>query len=330
MKISIALATFNGGRYLREQLESFLMQTRHPDELIVCDDGSTDDTIVILNNFKQNAPFSVNIYENKKNLGHLLNFEKSIGLCNGDIIFLSDQDDVWFSDKIEQHEKVHRNSSDIWVVVNDQEITDSDLNSLHQTTLSRLKELGIDKDWLLAGCTMSFKASLKPILMPLPLDVFAGHDIWIGQFSQLCGAKKIIPVALQYYRRHDFNTSHSIVCDSMDNKYKSIFFNKKYWADPIPSYRQKMAEIRITQKRLELVKISIENNSLNSCVDIDKLQRTLSAKHTAFERRISTLSVKGYQRLKNCLFMLAEGDYAYMDGMKSFIKDLLRTNESKV
>ena len=96
MKASIALATYNGERYLQEQLNSFLHQTRLPDEIIACDDCSTDRTMDILESFAISALFAVYIYRNAINLGYTKNFERAISLCSGDVIFLSDQDDVWF------------------------------------------------------------------------------------------------------------------------------------------------------------------------------------------------------------------------------------------
>ena len=86
-KISVALCTYNGEIYLREQLESILEQTLPPDEIIICDDGSTDATIKILEEFRRKSFTSVKVYCNKENLGVSKNFEKAISLCSGDIIF---------------------------------------------------------------------------------------------------------------------------------------------------------------------------------------------------------------------------------------------------
>lgn len=94
------MCTYNGEAYLREQLNSFLAQTRLPDELIVCDDGSIDATVSILHSFKETAPFPVTIFVNERNLRVCKNFEKAISYCTGDIIALSDQDDIWLPEKL--------------------------------------------------------------------------------------------------------------------------------------------------------------------------------------------------------------------------------------
>src|SRR3989339_673267 len=100
MNISIAMCTYNGEKYIEQQLNSFLTQTILPNELVICDDCSKDKTIEILQEFSKKAKFPVRIYLNEKNLGSTKNFEKAIGLSKGDIIFCSDQDDVWHNQKI--------------------------------------------------------------------------------------------------------------------------------------------------------------------------------------------------------------------------------------
>ena len=94
MKVSIALATYNGEKYLREQLDSILSQSIQDFELVACDDCSTDSTLKILNEYAE-KDFRVKVFTNEKNLGFKKNFEKAIFLCSGDYIALSDQDDIW-------------------------------------------------------------------------------------------------------------------------------------------------------------------------------------------------------------------------------------------
>jgi len=98
--LSIALATYNGERYIGEQLDSILRQTRLPDELVVFDDASVDATQAIVLDFARHAPFPVRFQVNSVRLGSTRNFEMAIRACGGDIIFLCDQDDVWYPDKI--------------------------------------------------------------------------------------------------------------------------------------------------------------------------------------------------------------------------------------
>ena len=99
MMLSVALCTYNGAQFIRAQIESILRQTLPVDEIVVCDDGSTDNTLQIIESFCQETPTKIRIYRNETNLGVCANFQKAVNLCNGDIIFLSDQDDVWYSHK---------------------------------------------------------------------------------------------------------------------------------------------------------------------------------------------------------------------------------------
>ena len=99
LRISIAMSTYNGGKYLQEQLDSFLAQTSLPDELVITDDCSTDNTLEIIQAFAAMAPFEVRWEQNEKNLGYTGNFNQALMKTTGDLVFLSDQDDVWFPEK---------------------------------------------------------------------------------------------------------------------------------------------------------------------------------------------------------------------------------------
>jgi glycosyltransferase involved in cell wall biosynthesis len=99
-RISVAMATYNGARFIRQQLESFSRQTFLPSELIVCDDGSSDSTLSILSDFARSAPFPVVILKNPERLGHTANFLQAARMCEGDLIAFSDQDDEWLPQKL--------------------------------------------------------------------------------------------------------------------------------------------------------------------------------------------------------------------------------------
>ncbi len=98
--VSVALCTYNGEKYITKQIKSILEQSTSVDEIVICDDGSTDNTISIIEDIKQSSPTNIIIHRNKNNLGVCANFEFAISLCKGDIIFLSDQDDIWNPDKV--------------------------------------------------------------------------------------------------------------------------------------------------------------------------------------------------------------------------------------
>ena len=101
--ISVAMATFNGEPYIQEQLDSIYNQTRKVDEIIIVDDCSTDSTVRVIEQYiLSHKDIDIKLYKNEENLGYKKNFKKAISLCHGDYVFLSDQDDIWMTDKIEK------------------------------------------------------------------------------------------------------------------------------------------------------------------------------------------------------------------------------------
>src|SRR6267154_3101567 len=131
VKLSIAMCTYNGAAYLSEQFESLATQTRVPDELVVCDDSSTDNhTREMVAAFARRAPFAVRLFVNKQNLGSKRSFELAIRRCRGEIIFLCDQDDVWREDKLAVIERTFSSSPQTGLVFSDAELVDENLVKL--------------------------------------------------------------------------------------------------------------------------------------------------------------------------------------------------------
>src|SRR6476659_5222108 len=133
MILSIALCTYNGTAYLKEQLESIAAQTRTPDELVISDDQSTDDTLRLIEEFAGTAGFPVRLSINESNLGIAKNFEKAISLCRGDVNVLSDQDDVWHNDKLKSVEGIFEAKPQLSLVFSNAEIVDETLRGLDKT-----------------------------------------------------------------------------------------------------------------------------------------------------------------------------------------------------
>jgi len=215
-KISVALCTYNGEIYLREQLESILEQTLPPDEIIICDDGSTDATIKILEEFRRKSFTSVKVYCNKENLGVSKNFEKAISLCSGDIIFLSDQDDVWLPNKIEKICKVFETNPKCSYIFSDAYIVDKDLKSLGYTMFQSInfnksnrkqfyegKQLNILLGGnVVTGATLAFRSKMKNFIIPIPKIWL--HDAWIAIIGSILGEGYFIEEPLIYYRQHNY------------------------------------------------------------------------------------------------------------------------------
>lgn len=136
MTTSIALCTYNGEKYLKEQLDSVFAQSILADEIVICDDGSTDETLKILEDYQSRFPEILKIYQNETNLGFSKNFEKAIYLCTKDIIITSDQDDIWKKNKIEETLNFFAKNPDFEAVFNDLEIVDEQLKTLEPSYLN--------------------------------------------------------------------------------------------------------------------------------------------------------------------------------------------------
>lgn len=209
MRVSVAMCTYNGESYLQEQLDSFVRQSYRPHELIVCDDASTDSTADILRSFCTSAPFEVSVYENPKRVGYVRNFELAISRCRGDVIFLSDQDDVWFEKKIERHLEMFARAPESMAVINDAEITDAQLGTTGLTKIGQTRSSGSSPSNFVTGCCTSFRASLGDIIFPIPAE-YVTHDSWINRIGDALGRRVVLEEVLQYIRRHDENTSNEI------------------------------------------------------------------------------------------------------------------------
>jgi glycosyltransferase involved in cell wall biosynthesis len=219
--ISIAMATYNGESYLKDQLQSILSQTRTPDELIIFDDDSTDNSQKLIEAFARTAPFPVKLYRNEKRLGSTKNFEKAIRYCQGELIFLADQDDVWREDKLQKIATRFSEDAKIGLVFSDADLVDERLAPLgkrlwrtcefnrkaqqkfcHDRALDVLLRRSV-----VTGATMAFRASYKEAVLPFPVTPHPVwiHDAWIA-FIVACMAKlAFVPEPLILYRQHANN-----------------------------------------------------------------------------------------------------------------------------
>lgn len=208
------MCTYNGSRFLPEQLASIAAQTCLPDELVICDDGSTDATPEIVETFARTAPFAVRFIRNPQNLGSTKNFEKAISLCTGDLIALSDQDDIWLPQKVAlEAERLEVDPSLGGVFCDAELISDKNLplgvrlwDSINFSPEDRQKfNSGEEVPMLLkrnvvTGATLMFRAGLRPSLTPIPpLWV---HDGWIAWMTALYSRLRMIEEPLVQYRIH--------------------------------------------------------------------------------------------------------------------------------
>lgn len=215
-KISIALATYNGSEHIEEQLQSISRQSVLPGELVVSDDGSTDDTIQVIQRFAATAPFRVTVLDKHERLGFADNFFNAASACENEIIAFADQDDVWSGDKLELGLAPFADDK-VLLSMHTLTTTDRLLNPIG------LHRQGIERDKVYAplelnpfatgwGNSMMFRKSL--------LDIFPvrnrpkqpsgnrplSHDTWIYTLAAALGSVAHIDKPLILYRQHDLNT----------------------------------------------------------------------------------------------------------------------------
>ena len=201
--ISVCIATYNGEKFIKQQLESIICQLGAEDEIIICDDGSKDQTLKIIESLND---VRIKIFKNSfKNL--ILNFEFSLKQAKGNYIFLSDQDDIWLPNKVDI---CLRNLKNFDVVVSNCKVVNENLETIHNSFF----KLNNSKKGLLTnliknnylGCCLAFRREILEKALPFPKSI-PMHDIWLGFITELFFKVVFIDEPLVLYRRHGKNES---------------------------------------------------------------------------------------------------------------------------
>lgn len=226
MKISVGLTTYNSEKYIFEQINSILQNTVLPDEIIICDDSSTDYTIEIIESLLKITNIDVKIYKNDTNIGFVKNFEKCFSLCTGDVVFSCDADDIWRKDKIEKVIEKFDNDK-VVLVYHDAKIIDDQGKVLMKSLYKQYCVLPfysnkydfmynvLSKKGHPFGMTIAFRRNILDKLLPFPF----GHDEWISLCAPLFGEIIYIEETLSDYRRHGNNLSGN---DANETKFAKI------------------------------------------------------------------------------------------------------------
>ena len=244
--ISVCLASYNGEKYIKEQVDSILAQLSGDDELIVSDDGSNDQTLKILHDYNDNR---IKIYHHSytgksKRIGDIVscNFENALKYAKGDYIFLSDQDDIWLPNKVttmvKALEKVCVACSNAWLLTSGNICVCTELLYDGRNPLNNY----ILKSGKYYGCCMAFRKECLDYLLPFP-NPMPLHDAWIGLLPEIVGGAIFIDEPLIYYRRHGENLSGGMSPNSLFYKiwYRLYFLSHVF-------YRAARCKIRFVVK----------------------------------------------------------------------------------
>lgn len=207
--ISVAMATYNGERYIKEQIDSILANLKKNDEIVISDDGSNDETLSIIRKYQERDKRIKLI--NGPHKGVKKNFENAIKNCKGKYIFLSDQDDIWMKNKVEKVLKIFEEKKST-LVVHDAEVFNSEDKKILYKSFFKYRNSGsgiiknIYKNTYI-GCCMAFDSKIKEKILPIPNNIEM-HDQWIGILNDIFFNKSFfINDVLIKYRRHSQNVS---------------------------------------------------------------------------------------------------------------------------
>jgi glycosyltransferase involved in cell wall biosynthesis len=319
--ISVAMCTYNGAKYLREQLESIAAQTRLPTELVICDDRSTDSTLDIIRDFANTAPFPVRVHLNSVNLGGAAkgitkNFEQASGLCTGVLIAFCDQDDVWLPQKLARMAQTMEEQPQLGgVFVDAQLMNDQGVPTgifLSETTGMTRKEhkrlmrgevlpvlLSMTKVY---GCTLMVDAHLLATLLPVPPHWW--FDAWVPCMVAIHAKLVFIPEQLFYYRIHAAQSGVGASLPTVSKRVQQWKHSAKdYWRDCEPQLIDMYSRLKA------------ENNpAMKTYLEYIRRRMDLLRFRTELP---SNYLLRAIQVIPHA------GDYhRYFNGWKSMIKDL--------
>jgi hypothetical protein len=322
-RMSVALCTFNGGRFVRQQIESILGQTPRPAQLVVSDDGSTDDTLAIVREVTD-TPLAdgvdVVVLTGSRPLGVTKNFERAVSATDGDLIALSDQDDIWHPGRLERIRARFIAEPDLLLLHTDADLVDGDGAPLGRTLFESLEitpeEFGAELSGrafdafirrnLATGATVVFRRELLPVTIPFPERWV--HDEWLAIVAAATGGADVLRESTIDYRQHDTNQI-GVAAPSLASKVKRVL-------EPRSDRNAVLAE-----------RFTILAQRLEELGDRVPAEITAAAREKArFEAERAALPANRFRRAAGVRKLAASGRYERFAsrGRADIIRDLLQ------
>ena len=328
IKISIALSTYNGEDYIGDQLNSFAEQIYLPDELIVCDDCSQDSTVSIVQQFAYKAPFEVRVFVNERNIGYIKNFSKALSYCSGDIVLLSDQDDVWFPNKLLLLKNFLQNNSKIQLVIHDIAFCSRDLIPIGQTKIERMRGIFDLQSNYVVGMASAIRNDFLKQCLPVPDIEGLTHDSWLHMCAQTLGVKAIVEDVLALHRRHDNNVTASKLLN-VDYVTTPEHFRKSR-----PNLFQRLDQMKHDMilrtgrsatllKWLEQGQEAFLQGGYAESANLDRTIIEVRRRYEAESLRSQILCGYGWDQLWAMFNLYRSGGYAYFQDWKSLVSDFI-------
>ncbi|MDI1243725.1 MAG: glycosyltransferase family 2 protein [bacterium] len=337
MRTSIAMATFNGSKYVCEQLESFGRQSRLPDEVVVSDDGSTDATLDIVREFAARSSFEIRVFTNEAMRGVVSNFQNAISHCTGELIFLSDQDDVWHERKIDTIVQEFDRDPSVGFLFSNAELVDNELNELGETIWNRRFSTAEQRDFnageiykvifernVVTGATAAFRSNLRRWLLPMPNDFPFLHDAWIALACSALGNVAFVPEKLIKYRIHDGQTTRIPEAEDFGMEQESERVQLSALGSKLMKHRLLAGTLILD--RLKEIEVAAGNDAtyiaraIRDCqFELKKAREGLD--HFELRRKLSPLRISRLIPVSRELITSRYGRFS--NGMRSALKDLL-------
>lgn len=326
VNISIALASYNGERYLQCQLDSLYEQSRRPDQVVIADDRSTDETLKIAQAFARRPGIEVTILANTSGvqLRPPRNFARAIAACTGDVVFCCDQDDAWDRAKIATAVDRLASRPDLACFMNDTWICDQDLAPTGLSKQGQLRVAGLPEDSFVMGCCAAFTRRFLDFAMPIPGEIT--HDNWLVSLSDLLGLTERSGEVLQRYRIHSANVSKHFYVNRATgmNPLGLAMARLKGMASKWSSNEALMRELLfVTEAETRLSGRKVEIEAAYPAADVANALKTLSIRRQRLSRRQSIRQSRGAARAKLLLSALRRGEYRGLNGLLDAVKDAL-------
>lgn len=328
---SAAVCTYNGAAYIREQVLSLLAQTHPLLEIVICDDGSTDGTRDILAELEKQNPDKIRYVPNPERLGRNKNFEKAIGLCRGEVIFLADQDDVFVPGKVAHMVGAFESDPSCTVVFSDAVVVDAHLRvlspSLVETVwppfspkrLARVEGEDVFREIVrnspALGSAMAFRRELLRHVVPIP--EFAAHDYWILFLGAMAGSVRHVRRPLHLYRQHGGNLAGVEVSKIAKFRRRMASFRATYRSECVETTRTweeihvRARSMRATGDAATVTRVDAAIPWIEGKLRYQRRRLALRSAGTRLSRRLGALAAT-----------LMRGDYArYGRGLYSFTRD---------
>ncbi len=323
------MCTYNGGEYIKEQLISIIGQTVPPDEIVICDDGSTDNCVEIIENTLSRWDGHYRVIKNTVNLGFIKNFEKAISECQGDYIFLSDQDDVWDKEKINRVMKIFHEKPEVGLVFHNAYVTDERLLPKKKTMWEHIpfspdndqsaffRYMILNRLNVAQGCSSAIRRKVFTSAYPFPENIY--HDAWLFITAFMTSKLYPLPDTLLYYRLHENNIA-GVGKENHGNKAHRGFIEKN----------RHLADINIKHivDALSYYKICTERFRYTTDAE---LYNQLKANMLSLEARLIFIEGKNWIGLLN-VFLKNRRErvlYSLSDMKRDFRSLLLSTNNEK-